>query len=66
MNIPHLNFMGYAILLDNSRLQVSKCSKIRSPNEIIFVYTLSYTCQWDMAMLFAPKLNLCNSFGFFC
>ena len=53
---PHL------MLLDNSISRVSKSSKICSPNENVFVYTYSYICQYDMAVLFAAKLNLYNIF----
>ena len=42
--------------------RVSKSSKICSPNKNIFVYTYSYICQYDMAMLFAFKLKLYNIF----
>ena len=53
-------FMGRAIQLHNPTSRVCYSGNICSPNENIFVYTYSYTCQWDMALLFASKLNLCN------
>ena len=55
LNAQHLNFMGCAILLDNPTLRVSRI--VKSPDENIFVYTYSYICKYDMAVLLASKLN---------
>ena len=45
LNIQHLNFTGRVILFDNPTSRVSKSSQIRWPNENIFAYTYSFTCQ---------------------
>ena len=45
LNAHHLNSMGRAIPLDNPTSPVSKSSAVSSPNDNIFVYIYSYSCQ---------------------
>ena len=52
MNTQHLNFMGRAMLLDNSTSWVPYSGNIRSPNENIFVCTYSHACQYICMHLF--------------